>query len=206
MIAIDETKLSAMLDTAGLLAIPSHGYAITCWLNAYFSGTDIAGAEIGVFAGNVSSYLLKTHPRLKLTMVDAWSPVMPGSTLADSGDELVQLQPETWPIVKQLAMARTNFAAGRRCVLCGDSVLMADKVNNESLDFIFIDADHSYEGCLNDLKAWCPKVKPKGIICGHDYETPRYPQWGVKRAIRDFGITRPFLGMNYTWCFPKAWL
>ena len=36
-------------------------------------------------------------------------------------------------------------------------------------DLIFIDGDHSYEGCRSDLYAWYPKLKPGGIMIGHDY-------------------------------------
>ena len=48
-------------------------------------------------------------------------------------------------------------------------------------DLVFIDALHSYEGCLADIKAWTPKVKKGGYICGHDY--PRRP--GVVQAVTE---------------------
>jgi predicted O-methyltransferase YrrM len=52
---------------------------------------------------------------------------------------------------------------------------------NESLDFIFIDADHKYESVINDLKCWFPKLKGDRIIAGHDYD------WeGVKKAVDEF--------------------
>lgn len=38
-----------------------------------------------------------------------------------------------------------------------------------SLDMVFIDAGHTYEAVIEDIEAWLPKVKPDGIICGHDY-------------------------------------
>ena len=54
---------------------------------------------------------------------------------------------------------------------------------NNSLDFIFIDAAHDYDNVLADIKAWYPKCKKgTGTISGHDYS------WGpeVKRAVHDF--------------------
>ena len=51
----------------------------------------------------------------------------------------------------------------------GSSVEMAKTFNNESLDFVYIDADHSLKAVTIDLNAWFPKVKRTGIICGHDY-------------------------------------
>jgi predicted O-methyltransferase YrrM len=55
--------------------------------------------------------------------------------------------------------------------------------DDESLDFVFIDAAHDYENVLKDIQAWYHKVKPiTGVISGHDYS------WGpeVKKAVHDF--------------------
>lgn len=41
---------------------------------------------------------------------------------------------------------------------------------DNSLDFIFIDADHRYSKFKNDLKVWYPKLKKGGILAGHDYD------------------------------------
>ena len=40
---------------------------------------------------------------------------------------------------------------------------------DETFDFVYLDADHSYKGCLRDLRCWNPKVKKGGILAGHDY-------------------------------------
>lgn len=56
----------------------------------------------------------------------------------------------------------------------------ADLYDDESLDFIFIDAAHDYESVKKDIMAWLPKLKNKGIIAGHDY-TDYHP--GVKLAV-----------------------
>lgn len=51
-----------------------------------------------------------------------------------------------------------------------DSVIGATRYPDRSLDFVFIDGDHSYDGVMRDLVAWIPKVKVGGILAGHDYE------------------------------------
>lgn len=51
---------------------------------------------------------------------------------------------------------------------------------DSSLDFVYIDADHTYESARRDIVAWWPKVKYGGIIGGHDF-TPEYP--GVIQAV-----------------------
>lgn len=61
-----------------------------------------------------------------------------------------------------------------------DSTEAAALFDDRSLDFVFIDADHSYEAVKRDLLAWLPKVRPGGIIGGHDYPRP-----GVKKAVAE---------------------
>jgi hypothetical protein len=83
-----------------------------------------------------------------------------------------------------------------------DSVKAAQCLPDNSLDFVFIDADHSYEGCSADIAAWAPKVKPGGLVGGHDYDNPRLVGNGVKKAVDEYieanGIELD-LGDNWTW-------
>jgi hypothetical protein len=54
-------------------------------------------------------------------------------------------------------------------------------------DFVYIDADHTYEGCKRDIVDWYPKVKIGGILCGHDYVHRNYVvRFGVIEAINEF--------------------
>jgi len=57
----------------------------------------------------------------------------------------------------------------------------AKEFESQSIDFIFIDAEHTYEAVSNDLDAWYDKVKDGGIICGHDFD-----YIPVKQAVQDF--------------------
>lgn len=52
-----------------------------------------------------------------------------------------------------------------------------------SLDFLFIDGDHTYKGMRKDLELWYPKVKSGGYIGGHDYAEPTC---GVKMAVDSY--------------------
>ncbi len=57
-------------------------------------------------------------------------------------------------------------------------------IKNETLDLVFIDAEHSYEAVKDDIKNWLPKIKAGGIICGHDYN----PSWtGTMKAVDEIG-------------------
>lgn len=56
----------------------------------------------------------------------------------------------------------------------------ASNYDDESLDFVFIDAGHDYESVKKDLVSWLPKIKKNGVIAGHDY----YHE-PVKRAVHE---------------------
>ncbi len=64
----------------------------------------------------------------------------------------------------------------------GTSVSAAPTFANGSLDFVYIDADHSYESVKEDIATWLPKIKAGGFIGGHDY-TPEGE--GVMRAVNE---------------------
>ena len=67
--------------------------------------------------------------------------------------------------------------------------------DNESLDFIFIDADHSYDAVKNDINVWFPKVKKGGILSGDDY-LKCHP--GVIKAVNEaFGNKTKFVKRNW---------
>jgi hypothetical protein len=52
-----------------------------------------------------------------------------------------------------------------------------------SLDYVYLDADHHYEAVCRDIDAWLPKVKPGGVIAGHDF--CEYPEFGVIQAVTE---------------------
>ena len=59
---------------------------------------------------------------------------------------------------------------------------------DNSLDFVFIDAQHDYDSVKSDILAWWPKVKLGGVIAGHDYNTEPDENgidYGVGKAVRE---------------------
>lgn len=154
------------------------------------------GAEIGVFAGELSRRLLQRSD-LTLYLVDSWS-AKHDQRYADSGDFHANLSQAKQDYFCRLTQQMVGFAGSRAKILRKDSVEAAKDIPDGSLDFVFIDADHSYEGCKADIEAWLPKVKPGGFISGHDYENTAFPKFGVKRAV-DERFQEVTLGQNFTW-------
>lgn len=160
----------------------------------------VVGAEIGVFAGDLSARLL-SRDDLTLYMVDSWRGAGVDYT-GDSGDFHAGLSQSKQDAYKAHAIAVTAFAGERAIVLAKPSVEAAAAVPDGSLDFVFIDADHSYEGCSADIAAWLPKLKQGGVLSGHDYDNTDFPKFGVKRAVDEFASfhgCQITLGENFTW-------
>jgi hypothetical protein len=63
---------------------------------------------------------------------------------------------------------------------------------NKGVDFVFLDANHTTEGVLEDIDCWKPKVIPGGVLAGNDYE------WeSVKKAVDDRFPDRKVSGNNW---------
>lgn len=124
----------------------------------------LSGAEIGVYAGDTSRMLLEGLNLRRLLMVDRYKSAGSRAVWRRNNQRVDEL-------------VRRHQAALK---VVGNSVEVAEHVPDRSLDFVFIDADHSYLSVLADIKAWRHKVRSGGIIAGHDYSV-RFP--GVIRAV-----------------------
>lgn len=168
---------------------------------ARLSGENLIGAEIGVFLGGLSMRLLQS-PTLTLYMVDSWTTSEGDGQYAKSGDFHANLTQEQQNEYFGNTILNTAFAGNRAKIIRKTSVEAAKEVPDGSLDFVFIDADHSYEGCKQDIETWLPKLKKNGLLSGHDYNNTDYPCFGVDKAVDKFveetGLTLE-LGNNFTW-------
>lgn len=149
----------------------------------------IRGAELGVFRGDTFFYLLERHPGLVITGVDTW---LPGDKDNDQGARSYSTFPlESFyeGIVKDMQAYKNRATLIRKTT--NDA---SENIPDGSLDFVFIDADHTYEGVKADINHWYSKIKPGGFISGHDIDMP-----SVKRAVVEM-LPDWFYAGEVVWC------
>ena len=167
---------------------------------------DITGAEVGVYRGQMSTKLLEDLPRLTLLMVDRWEEFEPDHPYKAHRSQVAQASQAHFDEARAQAESVTAFAGKRAAIMHGWSDVIAHSVRNNTLDFVFIDADHTYQGAMADLISWWPKVKPGGWFGGHDWDHPGQGQVDV--AVKDWHrIVCPDIeiemGGNRTWFVHK---
>lgn len=118
------------------------------------------GVEIGVFKGEFSKHILNNWGG-KLYMVDVWRPLGNEYEDASNHKDHIDAYQETMESVKGLE--------DRGIMVRATSEVAADMFQDESLDFIFIDANHAYDFVVEDINLWFPKLKKGGVFSGHDY-------------------------------------
>ncbi len=131
------------------------------------------GVEIGVYRGKFTVALAKGAPDMELTGVDGWA-VYPGY----KDDVENDLESEAYDD----AVNRTKDYPNIHLVKAW-STEAAKMFDDQSLDFIYIDANHDFEHCVEDLAAWSKKVKKGGILSGHDYAVDHKKKVGVVEAV-----------------------
>jgi len=76
---------------------------------------------------------------------------------------------QTFEEVSAEALLKTDFAARLRIVLRGRTSVVIDEIPDQSLDFAYIDGDHTLRGITLDLIQVLPKIKDGGLIGGDDF-------------------------------------
>jgi hypothetical protein len=111
------------------------------------------GAEIGVYKGGYTEQLCKVG--LKIYAIDPWLPNTDnrGKERQDSLHEstIERLKPYDCAVLRRTSEYSLQF------------------FTNNSLDFVYIDGDHTFKSIAHDIYEWEKRVRPGGIISGHDY-------------------------------------
>ena len=131
--------------------------------------------ELGSWTGKSAAYcvveLVNQNKIGPFFCVDTWKP----------GEEY-----RDWEILSDLKQVFiSNIAVIENYVTTIESISWdaAGQFNDNSVDFCYVDAGHTYECVTNDLQAWWPKIKSGSLFGGDDY-TKGYPE--LQRAVGDF--------------------
>ena len=144
----------------------------------------LVGCEIGIQRGLNARVMLEVYDIEMLYLVEAYR-VYPvkvrehGTSVSWEDDMTSESHMEIWNEARQNLMPYQD----RVRWLIGWSFDMARHILDGSLDFVYIDGDHSYEGCLEDIRLFYPKVRMGGLVAGHDCGRSNN---GVDNAIDDF--------------------
>jgi hypothetical protein len=144
------------------------------------------GAEIGVWKGDFSAFLLEHTRPAQLHLVDPWAFQ---SDLPDAwyGGASATSQADMDAIHDGVrARFAAEIAAGTVVVHRTQSIQAADTFGAGSLDWVYIDGDHRYEAVRDELARFERIVKPGGIIAGDDYHDRGWWEGGVQRAVDEW--------------------
>jgi len=145
----------------------------------------LIGAEVGVYRGDYSKQIIdhkfigKKLNIKKLYLIDPWSfyEETQGAYRVEDLKEAFKYVSERFKNYKNIEIIRA------------DSLTAAKKIENETLDFCYIDANHDYKFVFDDLRAWYPKIKKKGILFGDNYVDP----YEVQEAVQEFAYEKKLL-------------
>lgn len=145
-----------------------------------------ACAEIGVWKGAFSAKILeRTRPR-RLWLIDPWTFAgeQPGRCF---GGLRAQSQADMDAIHDDVA--RRLGARPEVTILRATSAGAAASIEDRSLDWVYVDGDHSYEAVKLDLALYAPKLRAGGFLTGDDYDFEEDGALPVKRAVDEFAAS-----------------
>jgi len=165
------------------------------------------GVEVGVQAGKTFKHLIKNLNELTLYGVDGW--------FLDKNTRLTEQPLEgTEPSSNYYSLKKwieEHNVSHRAFLVRSYTHTCLDKFEDESLDFVFIDADHTYEGVKKDTLNWAKKVKLGGLVSGHDSNYPSIQKF-IQEIPTNLQIQRDigFSDMNYAidnvwWYYKRQW-
>lgn len=141
----------------------------------------LIGAEVGVLRGENAKEILNFLNIEQLILVDTWKDYV---DYLSGGTET--------GLEKNYEEVKNKFSSNDKVKIIRDySVNAANIFKDEYFDFIYLDADHSYNEVKKDLDIWFPKLKKFGVMCGDDYGHPSGV--GVIQAVTQFAFEHELL-------------
>src|SRR3990167_557110 len=123
------------------------------------------GLEVGIEKGKNAVTMYENIPNLHLIGVDPWKQHTYASYAKDAAKRDWSYERlQQW---KQQTLARMKGRDYETIEAFSEEAAL--QVPDNSLDFVYLDADHSYDGMMLDIILWGRKIRKGGILSGHDY-------------------------------------
>ena len=147
---------------------------------------DSVGAELGVFTGLFSGVLARQKRVRRIAFVDPWW-LAYGDHYPAWGKYTANGALSTRAAHELASRRVARFGLPDRTVEVAFSEDWLAKQADHSLDWVYLDSTHSYEGTKGELNLLDAKIKPEGIILGDDWhQDPNHRHHGVYRAVNEF--------------------
>lgn len=135
-------------------------------------GDNLTIIEIGSYVGDSTEIFAKHFSRVYA--IDPWQNGYDDSDAASFQHPMSTIEDQ----FNKLCEKYSNIVK-----IKDKSSLVAGQFVDKSVDVVYIDGIHTYQGCRDDIELYKNKVKTGGLLCGHDYQS-RFP--GVIRAVDEF--------------------
>jgi hypothetical protein len=145
-------------------------------------------AEIGVWKGDFSRKLLNRVQPQTLHLIDPWEFIDDGGyERAAYGGKVAKGQEDMDKLFENVQERfASEIAGGVVRIHRATSADAGPSFPDDYFDWVYIDANHSYEFVREDLRVYHTKVKPGGYLAGDDYGTKGWWGTGVKDAVDEF--------------------
>jgi hypothetical protein len=144
------------------------------------------GAEIGVFRGEFSATIIRAIEPRELHLVDPWD-IAYGANYPNWGDYTEHGALTTARAFAETVSRTTSDHKTKVIVVKDFSAAWLAKMPDGYFDWVYLDSTHTYDDTKQELALSARKVKPEGVICGHDFEIRRDElHHGVFRAVIEF--------------------
>jgi hypothetical protein len=168
-------------------------------------GSDLVGAEVGVYRAESFCTLLQNCPNIKtLHGIDSWNPYKDYLKEPYDNEPAYDLSQPEIEFVEMTAMHNIKYCGQveKAVIHKKDSNLALADFEDGKFDFIFLDTYMTYEQAVVDINGWFRTVRKGGLFAGHDWNNSM-----VKKAVYEFrtanNITSPMSVFDNTWCWLK---
>lgn len=137
--------------------------------------------EVGSWKGTSAAFLaveiINSEKNIKLDCIDTWQ---------GSSENIDPKSKHFEPLLLEKDGLYKNYTANIEPVkhiinsIRVPSLEALKLYDDNTLDFVFIDAAHDYESVCKDIQGWLPKIRPGGLLAGHDWDCDE-----VRQAVKD---------------------